>query len=83
MPLTGDHPNAEDRINELKASIGKYLIGEEAPTVEALAELTKAVHQLAEHVVDLHKRFERIENSVPEWTTRGWDPPSGGDAEHP
>jgi len=80
MPGTGDRPNTEIRISELKASIDKYLTGAEEPTAEALAALTKAVHELAEHVVELHRRFERVEESLPEWTTGGWMPPPGTDA---
>ena len=44
MSGTDDHPNPEDRISELKASIGKYLSGAEEPTGEALAEVTRALH---------------------------------------
>lgn len=80
MPATGDRPNVGDRISELKAALGKYLTGAEAPTAEALAEVTRAVHELADHVGDLHERFERFENSLPEWTTHGWTPPPGSDA---
>ena len=80
MPGRGEHPNAEVRISELKASIDKYLTGAEGTTAEALAEVTKAVHELADHVVDLHKRFARVEESLPEWTTHGWMPPPGRDA---
>ncbi len=80
MRTTGDHPNAEERIGELKSSIGKYLTGVEEPTGEALADVTKAVHELADHVVDLHKRFDRVEESLPEWSTRGWMPPAESDA---
>ncbi len=80
MPGTGDRPNSEDRIRELKASIGKYLSGAEEPTGEALAEVTKALHELADHVVDLDKRFESVVASLPEWTTQGWMPSLGGDA---
>jgi hypothetical protein len=81
VPGTRDRPNVEERVSELKASIGKYLTGAEEPTAESLAEVTRAVHELADHVVDLHKRFESIEKSLPEWTTQGWIPPPGGSAE--
>jgi hypothetical protein len=80
MPGTGDHQNPEDRISELKASIGKYLSGAEEPTGEALAEVTRALHELADHVVDLDRRFERFEASLPEWTTQGWMPTTGSSA---
>ena len=79
MSRTGDQPKAEDRISELKASIGKYLNGAEEPTAEALADVTRAVNELADHVVDLHKRFEKVEASAPQWTIEGWQPPSGDD----
>jgi hypothetical protein len=81
MPGTDDNPNAEDRIGKLKASLGKYLTGAEEPTAKAIAEVTRAVHELADHVADLHKRFERVEESLPEWTTHGWMPPPGSDRE--
>jgi len=74
-----DRHHRADRISELKASLDKYLTGAEKPTAEALAEVTKAVHELADHIVDIHKRFERVEDSLPEWTTRGWMPPPGSD----
>ena len=80
MPEVGGHPNAEGRISELKASIAKYLSAAEEPTAEALADVTRAIHELADHVVDLQKRFERAEESLPEWTTHGWEPPPGTDA---
>ena len=80
MSGTDDHPNPEDRISELKASIGKYLSGAEEPTGEALAEVTRALHELADHVEELDRRFERVEESIPEWTTEGWLPPPGSDA---
>ena len=81
MPGTGDRLGPEDRINELKASIGKYLSGAEEPTGEALAEMTRALHELADHVLELDKRFERVEASLPEWTTEGWTPsPEGNGA---
>jgi len=80
MPETGDHPNPEDRISELKSSIGKYLTGVEEPTGEALAEVTKALHELADQVVDLRRRFDRVEEVLPEWTTHGWLPPPGSNA---
>jgi hypothetical protein len=44
-----------------------------------VADLAKAIHELGDHLVTLHQRIERIENSNPEWTTRGWTPPPGSD----
>jgi hypothetical protein len=79
MPETADDPNPQERISELKASIGKYLSGAEEPTGEALAEVTRALHELADHVMELDRRFERVEASLPEWTTEGWIPSPGSD----
>lgn len=81
MPGNGNRPNPENRISDLKLSIGKYLSGAEEPTGEALADMTRAVHQLADHVADLDKRFEGVEATLPEWTTEGWTPPPRNDAE--
>jgi hypothetical protein len=75
MPGTGDRPNPENRIRELKTSIDKYLSGAEEPTGEALADMTRAVHELADHVVELDRRFERAKATLPEWTTEGWTSP--------
>lgn len=59
--------------------MGKYLAGDEAPTAAALADVAKAVHELADHVVELHRHFEKVEQDRPEWTTHGWEPPPGAD----
>ena len=77
MPGTPHQQDPETRIRELQASIHRYLGGAETATGDALAEVTRALHELADHVVDLHKRFERVEQSIPEWTTHGWMPPPG------
>lgn len=78
---SGDPPNGERHLQEIKQSLSKYIAQGEAPSAEAFAEMAKAVHDLADHVVDLHRRFEKVEESIPEWTTHGWDPPAGSDPE--
>jgi uncharacterized coiled-coil protein SlyX len=79
MTQTGDRRNLEDRICELKASLDKYITSEAELTTAVAADLTKAVHEIADHLVDLHRRFDKMEETLPEWTTRGWTPPPGSD----
>jgi hypothetical protein len=43
------------------------------------AELANAIHRIDEHLVTLHERLARIEETQAEWTTRGWEPPPGAD----
>ncbi|GEM_PF-2280001 len=80
MTQTGDRRNLEERIRELKASLDKHVTSEAELTTAVAADLTKAVHELADHLVYLHRRFEKMEGTLPEWTTRGWTPPPGSDA---
>jgi uncharacterized coiled-coil protein SlyX len=79
MTQTGGRLNLEDRIRELKASLDKYITGEAELSSAVATDLTKAVHELADHLVELHRRVEKMEETVPEWTTRGWTPPPGSD----
>jgi hypothetical protein len=69
----------EDELEKLKASIEKYSTGHTQPTPEVVADLTKAIHDLSNHVETLGRRMEAIEDSHPEWTTHGWEPPPGSD----
>jgi hypothetical protein len=82
MAQHDDHPSPEARARELKSTLDKYLTGEAEMTRDVAADLTRAVHEIADHLVDLHRRLEKIEESVPEWTTRGWMPPPGSDPPH-
>lgn len=79
MTQTDDRRNLEGRIRQLKSSLDKYITGEAELTTAVAADLTKVVHEIADHLVDLHRRFEKIEETLPEWTTRGWMPPPGSD----
>jgi hypothetical protein len=74
-----DDSGFEHGIGELKASIDKYLSDTSHADSDVAADLTKAVHDLSDHVVDLHRRVEKIENDQEEWTTHGWLPPSGSE----
>jgi uncharacterized coiled-coil DUF342 family protein len=79
MTQPSEERGIEREIGELKASIERYSKAAAQPTSEAVADLAKAIHELGDHLVTLHQRIERIENSNPEWTTRGWTPPPGSD----
>ena len=78
MEQSGNPPKLEERIRELTASLDKYVTETADVTPAAAADLTKAVHELAEHILDLHRRMEKIEATLPDWTTKGWTPPPGG-----
>lgn len=70
----------ENRIRELKETLEKYTTGKEHPMPAAVADLTKAIHEIGDHLIDLHRRIEKIEETHPDWTTRGWTPPPGSDS---
>ncbi len=67
----------ENQLESLKASIEKYATGNAEPTPAVVADLTKAVRDLSDHVESLLHRVQRIEDSHEEWTTHGWEPPPG------
>lgn len=74
-----DQQNIEEAVADLKASTARYASGGATPSTEALADLTRAIHDVSDHLVDLHRRIKKIEDSHDEWTTRGWLPPPGSD----
>ncbi len=78
VPTDGESGFERD-IGKLKASIDRYLSGTSGVSSEAAADLTKTIHELGDHLVDLHRRLEKVENDHEEWTTRGWLPPPGSD----
>jgi len=59
--------------------LDKYTRRGEHAGAQATSDLTKAIHDLADHVVALNSRIEKIEDSQEEWTTKGWEPPPGSD----
>jgi plasmid maintenance system antidote protein VapI len=81
MAQGSDRKGVEHEIENLKASIEKYLTGETHLSSEVAADLARAIHDLGEQLVNLHRRIETIEDTHDEWTTRGWEPPPGRD--HP
>lgn len=70
-------PTVEEELQRLKGTLDKYTEGHTNPTPEVVADLTKAIHQLDDHIIELHRRLETVEASQEEWTTRGWTAPSG------
>jgi len=79
MVRPGDHRSVEHDIHDLKASLAEYAGGEAHPSPKVVADLSKAIQDIGDHLVALHQRIERIVETNPEWTTRGWEPPPGAD----
>jgi hypothetical protein len=75
-----DQRNIEEAVADLKTSTARYASGKASPSTEVVADLTRAIHDLSDHLVDLHRRIKKIEDSQDEWTTRGWLPPPGSDS---
>ena len=76
-----DHRRLERRIKELRTSLAKYETGALQLDPEAMADLTKAVHDIGDHLMELSERIDRIEDNREEWTTRGWSPAPGGESD--
>ena len=78
VATSDDHQRLERRIRELRTSLAKYETGAQELDPEAMADLTKAVHVIGDHLMELSERIDRIEDNREEWTTRGWNPSPGG-----
>lgn len=79
MAYSDDQQSFEHDIHELKDSLAAYARGDADPSSKIVADLAKAIHDVGDHLVALHQRIERIEETQREWTTRGWEPPPGTD----
>ena len=66
-------------LEMLKVSIEKYATGLAEVTPTLVADLTKAIHELSDHVASVARRVQAIGDSQPKWTTHGWLPPPGGE----
>ena len=73
-----DHRRLERRIKELRTSLAKYETGALQFDPEAMADLTKAVRDIGDHLMKLSERIDRIEDNREEWMTGGWNPAPGG-----
>jgi hypothetical protein len=69
----------EVEIRDLKASVEKYLTGTTRVSDDAARDLARAIHDIGDHLVDLHRRMDTDRDSHDEWTTHGWEPPPGTD----
>jgi hypothetical protein len=69
----------EDDIRGLRQSLDKYAAEGVHTIPELVPDLSNAIHKIGGHLVALHRRLERLEETEPEWTTRGWKPPPGAD----
>ena len=79
IPKPRDRGSTEQEIADVKASIEKYRTEGAQITSEVTADLTKAIQDLGDHLVNVHRRVEKIEDTHDEWTTGGWVPPPGSD----
>ncbi len=79
MAEPGKKGSFEREIDDLKCSIEKHLTGEGHLSSEVVSDLTKAINDLSDHMVNLHRRIQQIEDTHADWTTQGWMPPPGGD----
>lgn len=73
-----ERPTVERELRDLASTLGKYAAGGVQLSEEAVTDLGKALDVISHHLGDLHRRVEKLEQSTPEWTTRGWEPPPGG-----
>jgi len=77
MAESPEKRSVEQELRELMRSLDKYVSGNAVLSSEVVTDLGKAIHDIGDHVVDLHQRIQRLEEDKPEWTTRGWEPPPG------
>jgi hypothetical protein len=69
--------NVEQELRDLANTLDKYASAEVQISGEVVTELDKALRGIGDHLVDLHRRVEKLEEQTPEWTTKGWGPPPG------
>ena len=79
MAHSGERGSIEHEVKELKASLERYAKEGAHGSSEVTADLSKAIHELCDHVVALDRRLERIESTQEEWTIKGWVAPPGTD----
>lgn len=77
MAESPESRNVEQEIHDLMKSLEKYASGDAHLGSEVVTDLGKAMHDIGNHLVDFHRRIEKLEENDPEWTTRGWGPPPG------
>lgn len=69
--------SVEQELRDLVRSLERYVAGSIQPTSQVVTDLGRAIRDVGEHLVNLHRRIEKLEADTPEWTTRGWTPPPG------
>jgi len=72
MPEPAAELTIEQKLRNLKRTISKYKRGRPTPTPEVVVDVTKAIHELSDHLITLNRRIEKLERNQKEWTTRGW-----------
>lgn len=77
MTEAGKKPAVD--VEAIKSATEKYKSGQADPTPAVIADLTKALHDLSDHIASLRDRVDRIEDTHDEWTARGWVGPPGSE----
>lgn len=73
MTHTEDPEGPERDIEALKAKLEQYRAGNAQLDSKALADLARAIHELSDHLLKLHRRMARIEQTHDAWSTRDWE----------
>ena len=79
MESRGEHRSIEHDINDLRQSLDKYSADGSHPSAELVADLTNAVRRISDHLVAVHRRLQKLEDTQEKWTTRGLEAPPGAD----
>lgn len=77
VPEPNAEPTIEQELTRIKGTLNQYKTGHPTPTQEVVVDLTKAIHDMSDHVIALDRRLKKLEEDQPEWTTRGWIGPEG------
>lgn len=77
MAEESERRTVEQELRDLAGTLGKYASGGVQLGDDVVTDFGKALDVIGNHLVDLHRRVEKLEENNPEWTTRGWDPPPG------
>ncbi|MGA2521525.1 MAG: hypothetical protein ABSG81_11995 [Acidimicrobiales bacterium] len=67
----------EQELRDLANTLGKYTSAEVALSGAVVTDLDRALHGFGDHLANLHRRIEKLEEQTPEWTTKGWGAPPG------
>lgn len=69
----------EQRLQGLKETLSRYKKGHPIPTPEVVTDLARAIHELGDHLSELNRRLEKLEQDKEQWTTKGWIDPGSSE----